>query len=95
LEKLSRRSDVFDLCIYYSGMDVYEKCSIGGLGRVTFDILQQREEMVFAWCREQDIPVAFGVGGGYTNDAFSKDELVQLHRLTLFAAVRHSFSSSN
>jgi len=95
LEKLARRSEVYDLCIYYSGMDVYEKCSIGGLGRITFDILQHREEMVFAWCREQGIPVAFGVGGGYTNDTFNKDELVQLHRQTLLAAVSYSLTSSS
>jgi acetoin utilization deacetylase AcuC-like enzyme len=76
----------YDLCIYYAGMDPFERCRIGGMKGVTFELLGDRERIVFDWCRERSIPVAFGIGGGYVNADFARRELVALHRLTLRAA---------
>ncbi|MGI8739054.1 MAG: hypothetical protein ACR2KU_05255 [Gammaproteobacteria bacterium] len=50
-------------------------------------MLAERERLVFAWCKEQEIPTSFGIGGGYTNTGFQRAELVGLHRLTLLSAV--------
>ncbi|MBA2411018.1 MAG: hypothetical protein H0V62_15075 [Gammaproteobacteria bacterium] len=87
LAELVRTRERFELCIYYAGMDPFERCHIGGLSGVNRAMLAEREQLVFSWCREQRIPVAFGIGGGYINFGFKRDELVDLHRLTLHAAV--------
>ncbi len=88
LEELERRAPAFDLCLYNAGMDPYEGCAIGGLPGITRDVLAQREEMVFAWCRGRGIPVAFVLAGGYTGSRLSQTEPVDLHRLTIEAACR-------
>ena len=71
-------------------MDPFEGCHIGGRRGMTRDVLAEREDAVFAWCRTNGLPVAFVLAGGYTNSGFSEDELVDLHRLTLEAAARHA-----
>ena len=77
----------FDLCLYNAGMDPYERCGIGGLPGITRDILSRRERLVFDWCRAQSLPVAFVLAGGYVGANLSRDELIDLHRLTLLSAV--------
>ena len=89
LNNLTAGNTHFDICIYYAGMDPYEQCYIGGLPGITLDLLRKREEMVFDWCKVQEIPVAFGIGGGYINPQFPDKELVALHRLTLSADPRN------
>lgn len=88
LNTLSNKS--FDLCIYNAGMDPFEKCREDGLAGVTAQILKRREEIVFSWCAENNIPTAFTIAGGYLpKDADTeKDmhELTNLHRLTIEAA---------
>lgn len=79
----------FDLVLYNAGMDPFERCPIGGRPGMTRDLLAEREETVFAWCRAGDLPVSFVLAGGYTGDGFPENELVDLHRLTLEAAARH------
>lgn len=93
LDALAKSGERFDVCLYYSGMDPYEQCEIGGLTGINQRILEERERIVFGWCREQKIPVAFGIGGGYLNSDFPRDELVNLHRLTLAAATK--FTGTN
>ncbi len=75
-----------DLCIYYAGMDPFEDCHIGGLAGMTFELLAERERIVFDWCRQRQLPVAFALGGGYINRDFPREQLVALHRLTLSSA---------
>ncbi len=76
----------FDLCIYNAGMDPHENCSTGGLMGITADVLAEREDAVFGWCRERGLPVAFTLAGGYVNSALDQAALVELHRLTLQCA---------
>lgn len=87
LRAVERRRIRFDLCLYNAGMDPFEKCSPGGMSGITKDDLASREQMVFKWCRKQNIPIAFVLAGGYIGPRLEKEELVQLHRLTLSAAV--------
>jgi acetoin utilization deacetylase AcuC-like enzyme len=75
-----------DLCLYNAGMDVHEDCEIGGLPGMTFDLVDQRERMVFDWASRAGIPVAFVLAGGYVGSRLSRDHLVALHRLTIEAA---------
>ena len=72
----------FELCLYNAGMDPYDNHP-GGLG---VEVLRQREELVFSWCKRRKLPVAFVLAGGYIGSNLSKQELVALHRLTITAA---------
>jgi len=42
--------------------------------------------MVFGWCRDRKLPVAFVLAGGYLGPHLDETELVRLHRLTLLSA---------
>ncbi len=91
LPTLRRRLDALNpedihLVIYNAGMDSFEKCSTGGLRGITAEVLAERERVVFDWCHEAEVAVAFVLAGGYVNSRFPKEELVNLHRLTIAAA---------
>lgn len=79
--------DSIDLVIYNAGMDPHEDCTTGGAAGVTTSVLAQREEMVFGWAKEHEIPVSFVLAGGYSGRKLSRADLVDLHRLTLRAAL--------
>ncbi len=81
-------SEAFDLVLYNAGMDPYERCLTGGRAGISRPVLEEREETVFEWCRKQALPVAFVLAGGYVSPGFDRDDLVDLHRLTLAAAAR-------
>jgi acetoin utilization deacetylase AcuC-like enzyme len=81
-------ASLFDLCLYNAGMDPFEGCAVGGMAGISRQILAEREQMVFEWCRRLRIPVAFVLAGGYVGDNLDQAGLVDLHRLTLAAAVR-------
>lgn len=78
----------FDLCLYNAGMDPYQGCGIGGLEGITAEILAQRERIVFDWCRQRSLPVAFALAGGYIGSRLDQATLVDLHRLTLAEGAR-------
>jgi acetoin utilization deacetylase AcuC-like enzyme len=86
LDQADRQGLCFDLCLYNAGMDPHEDCSTGGLTGLTQAILAQREQMVFAWCKKRQLPIAFVLAGGYTGPHLDEQGLVDLHRLTLSAA---------
>jgi acetoin utilization deacetylase AcuC-like enzyme len=87
LQALSPRAPDFGLVIYSAGMDPFEGCPIGGLDGITAEMLENRERLVFDWCRALDLPVAFVLAGGYADGAAARRELVELHRATIAAAV--------
>lgn len=87
LQEVRRRGPRFDLCLYNAGMDPFEGCLIGGLEGITRQTIAARERMVFDWCRDRRIPVAFVQAGGYVGARLDEKGLVGLHRLTLEAAV--------
>lgn len=73
------------LIIYNSGMDAY--CAGGIDHGISLDILQIREEMVFS--RLRHYPVAWVLAGGYEGPDLDAAGVVNLHRLTLDAAVKY------
>jgi acetoin utilization deacetylase AcuC-like enzyme len=75
------------LVLYYAGMDPHQYCPIGGYPGIDGAILEAREQLVFGWARERRLPIAFVPGGGYTGPLLGRASLVDLHRLTLAAAV--------
>ena len=86
LEWLEREAPRFDICLYNAGMDPFGGCSIGGMQGVTQEVLHDREEAVFSWCRTRGVPIAFVLAGGYLGPELDRVGLVALHRLTLEAA---------
>jgi len=87
LGKAGRLDPGFDLCLYNAGMDPHEH-SDGGRRGITAEILEERERMVFSWCRERGVPVAFALAGGYLSNRLDQAGLVALHRLTIAEAAR-------
>ena len=75
------------MCLYNAGMDPYEGCSAGGRQGITREVLTARERAVFEWCSRLNVPIAFALAGGYVGTRLSQHALVELHRLTLSAAV--------
>ncbi len=88
LEGIEAGGPRFDLCLYNAGMDPFEGCAVGGLRGINRAILEERERLVFDWCRRRGIPVAFVLAGGYLGPGLDEGGLVALHRLTLSAAIR-------
>lgn len=80
----------FDLCLYNAGMDVHEDCANGGLAGFDEFLISLREEMVFQWCAERRIPVAYCLAGGYKGKRLSQKKLIDLHRLTILSATKNS-----
>ncbi|HEV3383839.1 MAG TPA: hypothetical protein VG097_03435 [Gemmata sp.] len=79
----------FGLCLYNAGMDPHEHCPEGALAGISDQHLRAREELVFDWCREHELPVAFVMAGGYLRSPrMDEAKLVELHRLTVAAAAR-------
>ena len=86
LHDLAQRAPRFDLCLYNAGMDPCDGCPDGGLAGIDRGMLRAREQLVFDWCRDQRLPVAFCLAGGYVGPRLDEQALVALHRLTLQAA---------
>lgn len=80
--------DSIDLVIYNAGMDPHE--SAGGVAGITTEVIRDREQLVFAWAAQHDVPIAFALAGGYARHGFGIADVVELHMLTLHAA--HSFA---
>ncbi len=93
LAELEDNTPGFGLCLYNAGMDPYEGCSTGGLRGIDFQILAEREKLVFEWCSRRGIPIAFVLAGGYVGNSLDEAGLVELHRLTLSAAAATSVRS--
>ncbi|MBP7134089.1 hypothetical protein KBA73_02630 [Patescibacteria group bacterium] len=87
LERLDHLPNSYDLCLYNAGMDPYEGCPTGGLKGITEDVLRVREQLVFSTFRGRGIPVAFVLAGGYVGQRLDQSMLVDLHRLTIQAAM--------
>ena len=74
-----------DLVLYNAGMDPIHN----GVSSYT---LRKREKLVFEWCKDRGLPVAFTMAGGYLWDCphlgrkLTREELVNLHRITIEAA---------
>ncbi|MFZ9629543.1 MAG: hypothetical protein ACO3C1_09370 [Ilumatobacteraceae bacterium] len=83
-----RDPEGISVLLYNAGMDPHER-SNGPTG-ITSEVLAQREDMVFSWARSHGVPVAFVLAGGYVTHGLEWPELVDLHRLTIEAAARHS-----
>lgn len=76
----------FGLALFNAGMDPYSNGPEGDA--ITEDVLRERDAIVFQWCCNRGIPLAFTLAGGYTGYRLGMADLVRLHRITIETAVR-------
>jgi len=68
-----------ELVIYLAGADPYADDRLGRL-KLSFAGLAERDRQVFAFCRQQRVPVAIAMAGGYARQI---DDTVHIHATTL------------
>jgi acetoin utilization deacetylase AcuC-like enzyme len=73
-----------DLVIYLAGADPYHDDRLGRLA-LSFDGLAERDLRVFARCRDDNVPVAIAMAGGYARQI---DDTVRIHATTIRHAKR-------
>ncbi len=73
-----------EFVLYQAGADPYEKDQLGNLC-LTIDGLKERDTFIFKQCKENSIPFAVTLGGGY---ALNTDDTVQIHYNTCMTALR-------
>lgn len=56
----------FDILLYQAGVDALETDKLGKLS-LSSEGLEKRDLMVFHWAKSLGLPVAMGLGGGYSN----------------------------
>jgi acetoin utilization deacetylase AcuC-like enzyme len=71
-----------DLVLYQAGADPYEGDQLGNLS-LSIAGLKQRDAYLFGLCRDNQVPVAVTLGGGY---AYKTDDTVEIHYNTCLAA---------
>ncbi|HEX4913036.1 MAG TPA: histone deacetylase, partial [Vicinamibacterales bacterium] len=73
-----------DFVFYLAGADPYEGDRLGRL-KMTIAGLRERDETVFANCRERGLPVAVTMSGGYASDV---GDIIAIHANTIRVANR-------
>jgi len=71
-----------DLVCYVAGADPYKDDQLGGLS-MTIEGLKQRDEYVFRFFQQRDLPVMVTYAGGYAHDL---EDTVTIHSNTVQAA---------
>lgn len=71
-----------EFVFYVAGADPYENDRLGRLA-LTKNGLRSRDELVMMRCREQGIPIAISMAGGYAEDV---DDIVDIHTNTIRVA---------
>ena len=87
LEILSRRFKP-DFIIYLAGADPHEGDRLGKLS-ISTDGMRQRDECVFQFGLDRQIPIAFSMAGGYGKEMQST---VEIHFQTIQTALRYQQS---
>jgi len=75
-----------DFVFYLAGADTWAGDRLGKLA-VSKAGLKTRDELVFRWCHERQLPMAVCMAGGYAPNI---DDIVDIHYQTIEAAYRHS-----
>ncbi|MBM4265869.1 MAG: histone deacetylase [Deltaproteobacteria bacterium] len=76
-----------DLILYQAGADPYREDPYSPL-ELDHDDLRERDRRALAWAKEEGIPIAWVLAGGYTKDT---SQVVRVH-LSTFEAAREVFA---
>jgi len=77
-----------EVILYHSGMDVWEGDRMGGIPGFTIEKIQEREQKVFSFAKENNVPIVLVLGGGYARhdtpeiSAQSMQQLIDLHLIS-------------
>lgn len=83
----SMKSDGVELIVFQAGADPHEGDPLGGY--MTSEEMRERDQFVFEKCRDQQIPVVWGLAGGYSKDEFGGiSPVLALHRATMIECLR-------
>ncbi len=74
-----------DLIIYLAGADPYEGDRLGRI-KLTMQGLAQRDQCVFDFAQQRNIPVAIAMAGGYAKHI---EDTVEIHAQTILAAKKN------
>jgi acetoin utilization deacetylase AcuC-like enzyme len=74
-----------DLMIYLAGADPFTQDRFGRLN-LSKEGLAERDRIVFEFCRQNSLPVAVTMAGGYAPDI---DDIVDIHQKTVAAALTY------
>ena len=68
LEEVLRelRNRDFDFMMYQAGVDVLEHDTLGTF-KLSFAGVRKRDQMVFEFARQKNLPLSLGIGGGYSS----------------------------
>ena len=83
--KQVRKKFTADLVIYLAGADPYSEDRFGRIS-LSKDGLSERDRMVFDFCRENRLPVAVTMAGGYAPNI---DDIVDIHQQTVTIALAY------
>ena len=86
LNEIDRINFAPDLVLYDAAVDVHNNDKLGLL-KMTSDGIYQRDQVVLSHFKDQQIPIATTIGGGYGE---THKEVAQRHSI-IFAAVKSVF----
>lgn len=70
-----------DIIIYNAGADIYHKDELGLL-EISLAGVLERDRTVISFCKNNDIPLSIGLGGGYQRN---EEKLIEVHKQLLLA----------
>lgn len=74
-----------EFVFYLAGADAWEGDRLGRLG-VSKQGLKIRDQLVFQWCRDRQLPIAVCMAGGYAPEI---EDIVDIHLQTIAVAFEH------
>lgn len=80
LRQIKRHHDThaFDLVFFQAGVDVLEEDRLGRMS-LTQQGVRRRNQMVFDFCRDLNVPLVITMGGGYPRNEESWQPILQAH----------------
>ena len=70
-----------DIIIYNAGADIFYKDELGLL-EISLEGVLKRDKKVISYCKNNEIPLSIGLGGGYQRN---EEQLVEVHKQLLLA----------
>ena len=75
-----------DIVLYQAGADMHIDDPLGGL--LTTEEMREGDEIVFRWCQQSGIPIAWVLAGGYQREPDgSIPKVLEIHRNTMRAGI--------
>ena len=76
-----------DIVLYQAGADMHINDPLGGM-LMTDEMRGTRTEIVFRWCKQWAIPIAWNLAGGYQHEPDgSIPKVHEIHRNTMLASM--------